>query len=249
MNTKASWTGISGSNPASSAGVLTALLAGATLLPLEFACAQTAVKPGGAGTPPPVAAAGNPGAPTAAKANTPSDNPSQASRFVGPESLGTYVKSMAANFAMTGRKTDPFGQPQDPNAKPKEEPKKTPQGPTPQPSGPSFADVVRLIKVTTIMPGEKKFLVGTRSIREGQKFPINYRGVKIETLVVSISGKRIVLRNLATNETATLDLNARPSGMSPGGSGIATPGMTRNAQDSPLDLDLDSQPNQPPINQ
>ncbi len=173
-----------------------------------------------------------------------------ASRFVSQEDLGPYLKAMTETFAMRDRATDPFGQPQDPDAKPlvKAETTKKSTRVTQLKATP-FSEIVRLIKVTTIMPGEKRFLIGTRSIREGQKLPINFRSKPINVLVVSVTSNRIMLRNVDTNETAPLDMNLLPVGMTPGTKGINAPGMVPDSPNAAIELESDGLPDQQPVNQ
>lgn len=159
------------------------------------------------------------------------------SRHVGEAELGTYLESMLSVFTIKKRLTDPFGQLQDPDAKPIVKPTvvKGPHKPIFVQATP-FSDIVRLIKVTTIMPMEKRFLIGNRSISQGQRFPLDFNSKKINVEVVSVSSRQITFRNLDTNETASIDLNLLPAGMVPGAGKITAPGMTQDAPNAPLQL-------------
>lgn len=160
------------------------------------------------------------------------------SRYVGEADLEAYVASLTAIFSMRQRETDPFGQLQDPNAKPLI---KTPVATTSRRVVPiqatPFADIIRLIKVTTIMPGERRFLVGTRSIKEGDRIPLVFRGKTISVEVVSVRSHQIDMRNLDNGETASLKMSLLPVGMTPGTRGISAPGMVPDRPNAPIDLD------------
>jgi hypothetical protein len=160
------------------------------------------------------------------------------SRYVGGADLEAYVASLTAIFSMRQRDTDPFGQLQDPNAKPliKTPVAKTSRRVVPILATP-FADIIRLIKVTTIMPGERRFLVGTRSIKEGDRIPLVFRGKTISVEVISVRSHQIDMRNLDNGETASLKMSLLPVGMTPGTRGISAPGMVPDRPNAPIDLD------------
>ena len=160
------------------------------------------------------------------------------SRYVEETDLATYVASRSTVFSMRDRATDPFGRLQDPDAKPvikiaaaKSSHRASAVQTTP------FSDIVRLIKVTTVMPKEKRFLVGNRAIKEGDSIPLAFRGKNIRVAVSSVTSRQIEFRNLENGETASLKFNGPPSGMTPGTSGITAPGMVPDRPNSPLELD------------
>lgn len=160
------------------------------------------------------------------------------SRYVNEEDCDDYVKSLSAVFSMRVRATDPFGQLQDPNAKPiiKSTAAKTTRRIT-QVQATPFSDIIKLIKVTTIMPKEQCFLMGTRSIHQGDRIPLLYRSKNIRVEVSSVSSNKIEFRNLENGESASLQLNLLPTGMTPGSGAIATPGMAPDRTDAPIELD------------
>ena len=181
--------------------------------------------------------------PAAAAAPTASDPVLMTpSRRVSPEAMPGYIQMISAVLSIRGRDTDPFGQLQDPNAKPIVKPtiaatkRIAPIQATP------FSDIVRLIKVTTIMPGERRFLIGNRSLKEGDRIPLAFRGKNIPVVVASVSSNRIQFRNLENNETAELSLRMMPPGMKPGNDGINAPGMIPDNPNAPIDLDGNSLP-------
>ncbi len=171
------------------------------------------------------------------------------SRYVGESDLAAYVATIASAFSINSRETDPFGQFQDPEAKPVI---KTPVASPSRRATPTFttpfSDIVRLIQVTTIMPGEQKFLIGTRSFRLGDRFPIAFRGRNTNVEITSVSSRKIGFRNVDSDETATLELKLLPVGMTPGNGKITAPGMVLDRPDSPLELEPDHSFNAPSQN-
>lgn len=161
------------------------------------------------------------------------------SRQIGPAELEAYVTSLASVFSSRERATDPFGQLQDPDAKPVI---KTPVAGKIKRAAPiqatPFADIVRLIVVTTIMPGEKRFLVGTRSIRQGDQIPLTFRGKQLRVQVTEVTSQRIDFKNLDNGETASRKLDMLPVGMTPGNQGIAAPGMRLDRANAPIELEM-----------
>jgi hypothetical protein len=160
------------------------------------------------------------------------------SRYVGEADLAAYVASLASVFSIGKRDTDPFGQFQDPDAKPII---KTPVASTtrraPTLQATPLSEIVRLIKVTTIMPGENRFLVGTRSVKQGDRIPLVFRGRTLNIEVVSVKSHQIDMRNIDNGETASLKIDLLPAGMTPGTRGITAPGMVPDRPNAPIDLD------------
>jgi hypothetical protein len=160
------------------------------------------------------------------------------SRYVGETNLAAYVQSLSSVFSMRTRATDPFGQLQDPDAKPII--KQTIAKPTRR-SAPAritpFAEIIARIQITTIMPGERSFLVGTRSFKQGDRFPIKFRDRDISVEVADVSARQVEFRSLESGETANLKLNLVPIGMTPGNGKITPPGMVRDRPNSPLEIE------------
>jgi hypothetical protein len=208
---------------------LTALLCGSAL-------AQSATGPEAKAQP-----AGTPQAP-ASKPATPASQDaaitSKPSRYIGEADMEAYVTSLTASFAMRGRATDPFGQLQDPDARPvvKVSATKKTGRPTTVQAIP-LSDIIQRIKVTTIAAGEKRFLVGTRSFRLGDRLSLVFRGKNIDLEITSVQSHQIDFRNVATGESASLKMNLMPVGMVPGNKNILVPGMVPDRQDAPLQLD------------
>lgn len=186
-------------------------------------------------TPPPA----SPAKAVAQKPEKPSPSPSATpSRYVQEEDVEAHVNTLSSIFSIRNRATDPFGQYQDPDAKPivKASPNK-PKSRVTQVQAFPFSDIIRLIKVTTIMPGEKRFLVGTRSIKEGDSIPLSFRGRSYKVVVAGVSSRSIEFRNSESGEVAALTLNLLPVGMTPGNGKITAPGMVPENAGAPLELD------------
>lgn len=160
------------------------------------------------------------------------------SRQVGPAELAPYMESLSSVLLIRGRAADPFGQLQDPDAKPVI---KAPVAGAVKRAAPiqatPFADIVGMIVVTTIMPGEKRFLVGTRSIKQGDQIPLSFRGRPIRVQVTEVTSRQIDFRNLDSGETASRKLDLLPAGMTPGNNGITAPGMIPDRPNAPIELE------------
>ena len=155
--------------------------------------------------------------------------------------LKPYIEALASQFAIRDRPTDPFAQPQDPGAKIVVKPTqiKTTRRLSAEPPT-ALSDIVSRIPITTIMPKDKRFLVGSRSIGQGDKLPITYRNKSLRTEVTEVSSRRIVFRNLDTGEIGIRLLNLLPHGMTPGNGNIAAPGITPISPNAPLEIEFPS---------
>jgi hypothetical protein len=160
------------------------------------------------------------------------------SRQVGPTELETYLASVASVFLSRSRALDPFGMPQDPDAKPIV---KAPVPGAVKRIAPilatPFPEIIDKIVVTTIMPGEKRFLVGTRSIKQGEQIPLTFRGKQIQVQVTEVTSRQISFKNLESGEMASRKLDMLPVGMTPGSRGISAPGMTLDRPNAPIELE------------
>lgn len=162
------------------------------------------------------------------------------SREAGAE-VESYVASLTAILSIRSRTNDPFGQAQDPAAKPLKP--KIVQPNLPRPIAlPSikFSEVIAKIPVTTVIPGEGRFLVGTRSFLKGDRFPVRYQTHTYNTQILDVTARTILFRNLENGETGSLTLDLMPQGMSKGNQGVLAPGMQPARGDAPLELESDS---------
>ncbi len=162
-----------------------------------------------------------------------------ASRYVGESELEPYLSNLSAMFQAAGQERDPFGHYQDPDARP--EPKKTiaKAGPRPQVKATPLSEIVQLLPITTIMPGEKSFLVGTRKVSVGQELPLIWRGKTINVQVTDVSAQLIAFRNMENGETGSRALQMLPPGMRAGNGNedIRAPGMLPDRPNAPIELE------------
>ena len=172
-----------------------------------------------------------PGAVAAPVSTTPSRNISDAE-------LKPYIDSVATVFLIRGRARDPFGQNQDPDAKPviKASTPLAVRRSAPAQATP-FADIVRLLNVTTILPGEKRFLIGSRSFKLGDVMPLIFRNKPIHVLITEVTSRQISFRNQDSGEIAVRKLDMLPAGMIAGSHGISAPGMMPDHSNAPIDLE------------
>jgi hypothetical protein len=161
---------------------------------------------------------------------------SQPSRFAGEETE-PYIRARAAIFSMRNRMTDPFALNQDPNVKPvvRNIVNNKPRRQAALPPTP-LSEIVKEIPVTTIMPGEKKFLVGVRTFAEGDEFPLVFRGKTLRVRIEEVSAKQILFKNIANGEIGALQTDVLPPGMVAGGGNSRPSGMISISEDAPLDL-------------
>lgn len=174
----------------------------------------------------------------ASNANSASDLTKIPSRHLDNTELAAYIDAECSAFSIRGRVRDPFGHSQDPDAKPVAQlsAAKTLRRATPILATP-FSDIVRLIIITTIMPGEKRFLVGTRSISQGDQMPITFRGKHISVEITEVNTRQIGFRNLETGEIAMRQLDMLPAGMTPGSHDMITPDIKPDLPNAPINLE------------
>ncbi|MGC4017631.1 MAG: hypothetical protein QM755_24410 [Luteolibacter sp.] len=192
-----------------------------------------------------------PAAATDPKKPAPTDKPATGglhanetgSRYAGPD-VSAYVESLATVFAIRSRTTDPFGQPQDIDAKPIK-PKVTHAPTVRQAAIPPtpYSEIVSQIQVTTVIPGEERFLSGNRAFKKGDRFPILFRGRNYPTEIVEVTAERIVMKNQETGESGAIKLDMLPSGMTKGGKPGGIPGVQPSRADTPLEIE--SSPSSP----
>lgn len=186
----------------------------------------------------PAARAADPPKPAAAP--TPDAGQTSTSSRHHLNAVDAFVKQRAAAFEISKRPTDPFGLFQDPNVAPPP-PKLSAKAPTKFMNIPPtpFADVVKAIEVSAVMPLQQRFLVGSRMIKLGDKFPIHYRDKSITVQVIKVGGKRIDFRNVQSGETAALPLDLLPPGMSRGArDSNGPPGLARDNPAAPIEVDV-----------
>jgi hypothetical protein len=160
------------------------------------------------------------------------------SRQISSAELAAYVESVSLVFLSKKRAFDPFGQPQDPDAKPvvKKIAEGAPKRITPTLATP-FPEIIEKIVVTTIIPREKCFLVGTQSFKQGDQVPLVFRGKKIRAQVTEVTSRKIIFLNLDSGESATRKLDLLPAGMTSGQRNGPALGMTQDRSTLPIELE------------
>lgn len=159
------------------------------------------------------------------------------SRQIGPEELDSYLQFVHSRLDITSRSVDPFGQVQDPNAKAEiKKPTLTARRPT-RMKATSFDEIIDRIEISAIMPAENRFLIGGRSFRLGDQFPIAFRGRNHEVKVIGVSASKIDFEKIETGEVSSVKLNMLPPGMQQGSGGITAPGFNANDANTPLQID------------
>jgi len=167
--------------------------------------------------------------------NSPASTPS---RQISSAELAAYVESVSLVFLSKKRAFDPFGQPQDPDAKPviKKIAEGAPKRITPTLATP-FPEIIEKIVVTTIIPREKCFLVGTQSFKQGDQVPLVFRGKKIRAQVTEVTSRQIIFLNLDSGESAIRKLDLLPAGMTSGQRNGPALGMTQDRLTLPIELE------------
>ena len=162
------------------------------------------------------------------------------SRYVGAAEQEAYLATLSSIFLSGSREKDPFGHYQDPDAKPvpkvtvaKASSRVAPVKVTP------LSEIIQLITISTIMPGEKSFLVGTRLVKQGEELSLVWRGKQIRVQVTDVTSRLIAFKNAETGETGARQLDMLPPGMRAGNGpeGIRAPGMVPDRPNAPIELE------------
>jgi hypothetical protein len=179
-----------------------------------------------------------------AKAKPTATKTKESPEFLSPRyqlaHIDSYIDDHEKTYDIRTLDIDPFGLPQDPSKKPIT-PKITPKRfhkyknipPTP------FADIIAALRVNAVMPHQQRFLIGSRSIRRGDKFPSVFRDKSITVQVLRVEGKKIDFLNTTTGETAALSLELLPPGMNRESGKANPPGLVRNDPAAPIEVQLD----------
>lgn len=163
---------------------------------------------------------------------------SKPSRFsVGNVDL--YASARMADFFMNDKTMDSFGLYQDPNIKPVI--KNTPVAPRNLGHLPAvpLADIIKRIKVSTVMVKEKSFLVGVRAFKESEEFEIAFQEGRTKRLkVLKVEAKEITFKDVNGGEEATLTIDVLPLGMAPGDDRLRPAGMVDPREKQVLNLEI-----------
>jgi len=175
----------------------------------------------------------------ASKTKKPSPSEFISSRYQ-LDNVDSYISGRAKAFAIKSLDIDPFGLPQDPSKKPlasqiipNSRNKYTPPPPTP------FVDVIAALHVTAVMPHQQRFLIGSRTFRRGDTFPIAFQNKSIRVKVLRIGCNEIDFRNISTGETASLSLKLLPPGMNRDSGKASPPGLIRDDPGAPVEVQVD----------
>ena len=103
-------------------------------------------------------------------------------------------------------------------------------------------EIIKLIRVTTIMPGEKKFMVGVRTFSESDEFPLLFQDKRMNMKVVEVSPRSILFKNLDNGDTASLETDMLPPGMVAGVDKMQPPGLISPMANLPLVLSPGNEP-------
>jgi|GEM_PF-6147454 len=171
-----------------------------------------------------------------------SPEPTSTSAHYALADVDAYIAKMAQRLSIRNRLKDPFGMSLDPAAE-----VASPVAATSQPVVQTvpklpFADIINSIRVTAIMPAEKRFLVGSRVIREGDTLPLAIQNETVIVRVLAVRSNEILFENTGDKTTATLRAGFMPSGMSRSGGGDIVPGMQPTSPNAPLPLDFQISP-------
>lgn len=159
--------------------------------------------------------------------------------------LDNYLSKTTTQLAILSRQKDPFGLNVDPSVQ--DAPKVNPVKEVVTQTAPRlpFSDIINSINVNAVMPAEKRFLVGSRTIREGEVLPLSIPDGTLNVRVVAVQANGIVFENLEDKTTAVLRANLMPRGMSRGSDGIKVLGMQPEATSTPLKVDVKILPTSP----
>lgn len=159
------------------------------------------------------------------------------SRLISDSEIAEYLATLIPILPMTTRERDPFGSVQDPDAVPKVPVIAMPEMPDMPAMTTPFEDVVRLINVSTVMPGDRRFLIGDRQFGVGDVITINFRGQPLRAKVEEVSSRRIRFLNMESGAVADRTLELLPAGMSSGGSRPSIPGLIPTGPNVPIDME------------
>lgn len=180
----------------------------------------------------------------AAPALAPPEMDRNSSRFLLADNQEAYLERIRGRLSMSKRQSDPFGRSQDPDAEPDRVVLENNPGTTrltkiqKVPLSQSLSN----LKITTIIPGENRFLANGRSYQKGEEIAFKSRGKVFNVQVMSVSASKVTFRHTETGETAELAIKLLPPGMQPGTKLSDTPGLFRSQKDTPINLDSPGNP-------
>lgn len=160
---------------------------------------------------------------------------SKPSRFAAGH-IESYTAARIADLSMKSRSTDPFGLFQDPDIKPVAKPTST--GVIRPAKGNIAAvpleEIVKKMKVTTIMVKEKSFLSEGQVFKESGEISINFQDRTKRLKVLKVEPKQIIFKDMDSGEEVTLKTDVLPPGMNAGGDKIKPAGMVAPDQNQTI---------------
>jgi hypothetical protein len=140
---------------------------------------------------------------------------------------------------MNDKTMDAFGLYQDPNIKPVIKDNPVAQRNLGHLPAVPLADIIKRIKVSTVMVKEKSFLVGVRAFKESEEFDISFQEGRTKRLkVLKVEAKEITFMDVSGGEEATLTIDVLPLGMAPGDDRLRPAGMVDPREKQVLNLEI-----------
>ncbi len=162
--------------------------------------------------------------------------------------VDAYVAIKFETLSMKTRTLDPFALNQNPEIKPVIKNVRNLPTAAKQTALPTIplSEIVKLIKVSTVMLKDKSFLVGDRSFKELDEIPISFDGRRKRLQVLKVTAEEIHFRDLDSKEDAILKIEVLPFGMLTGDSKLRPDGMISPDQNKEIELEIEnSAPNSP----
>jgi hypothetical protein len=173
------------------------------------------------------------------KAGSSTLNLGTASRLIASADIESYLSAMASTLSMHKRPNDVFGLSQDTSVKPIIAAADGTISRRPVIAATPLNDIVQQLKITTVILGQKSFLVGTRTFQQGGQLPLSHRGKIIHAEITEVTSQQISFRNKETGETAVRKMDMMPTGMTSGNKTMMPPGLVTDPANAPIELDTE----------
>ncbi len=162
-----------------------------------------------------------------------------ASRLIASADVESYLSAMGSTLSMHHRPNDVFGLSQDTSVKPAIASSDGTISRRPAIAAIPLSEVVQKLKITTVILGQKSFLVGTRAFKQGDQLPLSHRNKIIHAEVTEVTSQQISFRNKETGETAIRKMDIMPTGILPGSKALTPPGLVTDPANAPIELDTE----------
>ena len=140
-------------------------------------------------------------------------------KFMTIEERAKWIAEMRTSLPMARRALGPFGYSQTPGAivkKVKTAPKRSDE----------FSKAIQAFKITAVMPGDDKFVIGAREFKEGEVLPVVFQGKQLRINIVSVQLDYILFKDMNTGEQKKLNMTEMPAGLSRDNKITSVPGVT-----------------------